>query len=49
VAFGARGMLLAKSISGMISLGYQTRVLYQRVTVSVPEMTANGNSLTGRE
>jgi teichuronic acid exporter len=39
VVFGARGMLLAKSISGMISLGYQTRVLYQRVTVSVPEMT----------
>jgi polysaccharide biosynthesis protein len=49
VAFGARGMLLAKSISGVVSLGYQTRALYQRVAVSVPGMGASGNAVNERE
>jgi polysaccharide transporter, PST family len=44
VAFGARGMLLAKSISAMVSLGYQARVLYQRVTMSAPLQMAQQRS-----
>lgn len=41
MAFGARGMLLAKSISGMISLVYQMRVLFRRAALSMIGIVVN--------
>jgi teichuronic acid exporter len=35
-AFGAAGMLIAKSISGVLSLGYQTYALRRRLTSAIP-------------